>query len=318
MNRRTFLSRSLQTTVGMSVFTVATAGAARADAQNAAPVTAEAIRRYLNGMGARWVNPEHTVDNFKSGNPQTPVKNVATAWMGYTSTMRKAHELGCEMIVVHEPIYYIHRDNPAPDLPAVREKRKFLEESGLIVLRCHDVWDRVPKIGIRDAWAEFLGLVHEVGRTIPTDPTAPAPYLGVYEIAPTTSGEFARRVAGRVAALGQSAVGLVGPDDKPIRRVAIGTGACTSFQEMAFELKADLALCSDDGFTFWRDGALAVDMGLPVVVASHGCTEEIGMKLLGEHLVEKFPSISVHHIAQKCMFKTFTAAGDLADSGAGG
>jgi putative NIF3 family GTP cyclohydrolase 1 type 2 len=96
---------------------------------------------------------------------------------------------------------------------------------------------------------------------------------------------------------------FIGPRDKIVRSVAVGTGACTRFNYMVTELKVDLTICSDDGFTFWRDGALAIDMDYPVVIASHSSSEEIGMHRMAEHLAEVFPQVPVHHIAQKCMYQ---------------
>ena len=89
-----------------------------------------------------------------------------------------------------------------------------------------------------------------------------------------------------------------------IRSVAIGTGAITPFRQMVQDLRTDLAVCTDDGFTFWRDGSLAVDMEYPVVVVNHPCAEEVGLQRLAEHLKAKFPQVPVHHIPQKCMFKS--------------
>lgn len=110
-----------------------------------------------------------------------------------------------------------------------------------------------------------------------------------------------------MAAFGQEAVLLVGPEDKLIRSVAVGTGAATPFRHMFHDLKADLCICSDDGFSFWRDGSLAIDMQFPVIIVNHACSEEVGMQRLAEHLSEKFPRIPVHHVAQTCMFRTVAA-----------
>ena len=51
---------------------------------------------------------------------------------------------------------------------------------------------------------------------------------------------LARHVAGKIAKLGQQGVQLVGPADKTVSRVAIGTGAITPFRFMVKELKADI------------------------------------------------------------------------------
>lgn len=44
-----------------------------------------------------------------------------------------------------------------------KTKREFLERTGMVVLRCHDAWDRWPGIGICDSWAGGLGFTDLVG-----------------------------------------------------------------------------------------------------------------------------------------------------------
>lgn len=303
MHRRTFLAKSLLSSAAIPV--IATRGSA---AESVDALTAGDVHDYLRSFGEGWIDPTRTVDTFKAGNPKLVVKGIAVAWMSYFASLRKAQELGCNLFITHEPTYYNHTDldNSFFDFEIAREKKAFLEQSGMAVIRCHDVWDRVPEIGIRDAWASFLGLENEILARAPTAPSGARPYCGVYEIEPTTAAEFAKGIAGRLAPLGQQTVQLVGPENKQIRTVAVGTGAATSFRHMFNDLKADLAVCSDDGFTFWRDGAMALDMGYPVVVVNHACSEEIGMQRMAEHLAEKYSEIPVRHIAQECMFKTVT------------
>jgi len=65
----------------------------------------------------------------------------------------------------------------------------------------------------------------------------------------------AREVAGKVKELGQNAVQLIGPEHQMVSRVAIGTGAITPFTNLIDNYQVDLAICTDDGFTYWRDDA---------------------------------------------------------------
>ena len=76
---------------------------------------------------------------------------------------------------------------------------------------------------------------------------------------------------------------------------------------MVRDLGADIVICTGDGFSFWRDGSLAIDMGQPAIIVKRPCSEEIGMQRLAEHLAQKFPQVPVHHIPQKCMFKVISS-----------
>ena len=133
---------------------------------------------------------------------------------------------------------------------------------------------------------------------------------GVYEIAPVKAGDLAQKVADKLAKFDQNAVLFVGPESKLVRSVAVGTGAITPFRQMVHDLKADIVICTDDGFSFWRDGSLAIDMQYPVIVVNHPCSEEVGMRKLAEHLSTRFPQIPVHHVAQTCMFKAVTPSNE--------
>ena len=309
MDRRNFLTRGL---LGGAALSAIGPGPQKplhaAESPNA--FTAGDVHNYLRSLGKGWVNPERTVDTFKAGDPELVIEGIAVGWMSYFDSLRKARELGCNLFITHEPTYYNHldRDESVFDLQIARRKREFIQKSGMAIVRCHDVWDRVAEIGIRDAWARFLGLEQEIETTPAQDPSKGRPYCGIYQIALLTAADFARKVADKLAPFGQEAVQLVGPQGKQIRTVAVGTGAATPFRHMFNDLKADLAVCSDDGFNFWRDGSMAIDMQYPVVVVNHACSEEVGMKRLADHLSEKFPRVAVHHVAQTCMFKTVTAS----------
>lgn len=297
MHRRAFIRASLAGAAGLS-FAAAGRAAERAEPRHGG-VRAREIRDHLLAMGP-WVDPASTVDTFKSGDPDAIVRKVAVCWMNYTWVVRKALELGCEMIICHEPTYYEHWDKERSvfDFEFARRKKDLIESSGIIILRCHDVWDRVEKIGIPWAWGEFLGFDRLVDKTT---------FCLAYEIDEIPSAQLARVVAGRVAALGQQAVELYGPGDKPVRRVVVGTGAITPFVEMFKNLRADAAICSDDGFVRWRDGTMAVDMGLPAVVVNHGVTEEPGVRKLAEYLAGAFPSLTVVPIHQDCVYQAIRA-----------
>jgi putative NIF3 family GTP cyclohydrolase 1 type 2 len=64
-----------------------------------------------------------------------------------------------------------------------------------------------------------------------------------------------------------------------------------------------MAICTDDGFTYWREGAVATELGIPVVVVNHAVSELPGVASLGRHIEEYFPGVPVHHIEQQSMFR---------------
>jgi len=255
------------------------------------------IERHLRSLRGSGPYPDPDVDTFKSGGPETEVTGIAVGWMSYTWALEKALALGCSLFVTHEPTYYDHLDAD-PEvfrLPGVRAKRDFIESSGLAILRCHDLWDLIPEVGIPDAWGRFLDL---------GDPVRAARYLRAYTLEPQSASEFGATLARRVAPLGQPGVQLFGPGEQQIASVALGTGAITPVLEMLAELEVDAVIATDDGIDTWRDGALAIDLGIPIFVVNHPVSELAGVESLAAHLKAAFPQIPVHHIPQKCMYVT--------------
>ena len=255
------------------------------------------IESHLRSLRGSGPYPDPDVDTFKSGGPETEVTGIAVGWMSYTWALEKALALGCSLFVTHEPTYYDHEDAD-PDvfrLPGARAKREFIESSGIAILRCHDLWDLIPEIGIPDAWGRCLGL---------GEPIAGDRYLRTYAVEPVAAAGLAAVLAGRLAPLGQPGVQLLGPAEKTIRRVATGTGAITPVLEMVADLGVDAVIATDDGIDYWRDGALAIDLGIPIFVVNHPVSELAGVEALAEHLKAAFPQIPVHHIPQRCMYVT--------------
>jgi putative NIF3 family GTP cyclohydrolase 1 type 2 len=253
------------------------------------------VNTYLHSLRNDGPYPNPDVDTFKAGDPQTEVHGIAVGWMSYSWALEKAVELGCNLFITHEPTYYDHLDaDPTVfRLSGAVAKREFLKASGLVVLRCHDLWDLMPETGIADSWGRFLGL----GKAVRT-----GRYLRAYALQPQTASYFAGTLARRLAPLGQPGVQLLGPGEKQLASIAIGTGAITPVLEMLLELEVDAVIATDDGIDYWRDGALAIDLDIPIFVVNHPVSELAGVSALAGHLQAAFPDVPVYHIPQKCMY----------------
>jgi len=294
LTRRRFISR-----VPAMTAVLAAASTVVARPVTAGTLLASEVHEYLKSLDGGWVNWEKTVDTFKAGSPDAEVKGIAVAWMPYNYALEKALELGCNLFVTHEPTFFNHRDND-PDIfrfPAISAKRKFIEEKGLVIVRCHDVWDQYPEIGIPRGWGRLLDL---------GSPIDGSGYYYVFDGKGKTAIAIARQIANRTAALGQPGVQLIGPEEVAVNRIALGTGAITPMFHFIENLDADMAICVDDDFVYWRDGAYAIDAGFPVAIVNHPVSEEHAMKLLADHLRLKFPQVPVHHVPERCMYKLVT------------
>ena len=81
-------------------------------------------------------------DDYKCGNPEDECTGVVTALTPNISVIRKAIELGANLIVVHEPTFYTSADEDGWNEPFENEvyriKRKLLDDHGITVWRDHD------------------------------------------------------------------------------------------------------------------------------------------------------------------------------------
>ncbi len=105
--------------------------------------------------------------------------------------------------------------------------------------------------------------------------------------APTTAGDFARRVA---AELQTDRIELVGDSSTPVTTVALCTGSGGDLVEAAKSTGADLLLTGEIKHSH---ALLARQQGIAVLAAGHFATERPATALLTDYLHGQFPSLAV-------------------------
>ncbi|HID96554.1 MAG TPA: hypothetical protein EYP53_10950 [Candidatus Latescibacteria bacterium] len=194
-------------------------------------MNANDIREHLLSKSP-WPDRSHTVDTVKVGEPLREVHSIAVGWMPTIDNLRRAVELGCELFVSHEALFWDWMD-------PVADQRLRSEEPGMVVLRAHDTWDRWPEIGIRDSWAKGLGFANLVAE----DSTHSH---AVYAIEQRTLIELARHIAGRVKILGQDSVQVMGDPSMKVSRPSLGAGCAGPNTDM-IELGSDVLTVDSRG-----------------------------------------------------------------------
>ena len=251
---------------------------------------------------------EPSVDRIIIGDPEIEVRSIGTAWLPDWDTCRRAVRDGVNLLVVHEPTFYTHWDldeksgdfyaaQPAGKeayLRAIEAKKKWILENNLVIIRCHDVLDKVDGFGIPHALGEFLGFRK-------TDILRSRPYYNVYHTEPKAAWEVARAIAGRLAEFRQPGVAFYGDKDRLVDSVGIGTG-CFSDPIEFMDLAPGLFVAIDDVVRTWTQTVYAKDTGHPLVVINHGTSEEAGMRRLAEHLRKVYQERTVIHYAQGCTY----------------
>jgi len=238
---------------------------------------------------ADWVDRENTVDGVILGDPQKEVSSVLVTWISSLAAVREAVRRGVDALITHEPTFWKHRNEhenmDASDL--ARSKRRTIEEAGLVVIRNHDAWDRMPEVGIPWAWAAFLGFEG------PPAAVGANGYQHRYDIEAVPLEVFARRVAERTARLGEPHVQVVGDPEQTVSKIGVGTGCCCSIPAFQ-EIGCDLSIVCDDGSVYWSGIRQAADGGHAVIRVNHGTSEEPGMRTLTDYLNEHLPLRATH------------------------
>jgi len=234
-----------------------------------------------------WVNWGRTCDEFLHGDPDREVAGIGTTWVPTNAVLKQAAQKGLDLVVTHEgPFYPVYEGLPSA-ASQVKGKRELLDESGIVLVRCHDTWDRMPEVGIPDAWAEFLGF-----------DTEPRPVESFYKtclLGNITVEEAAARILEKTRTLGQAGVLILGDRNRMVNRMVVGTGAITWLPAMC-ELKPDVILATDDGMNTECGAHWATDAGVPIIVVNHATAEKPGMQAMARHLAKVFPDVPVEYL----------------------
>lgn len=81
-------------------------------------------------------------DEWKCGDPEAECTGIVTALVPTVNVIRRAAELGANLLIVHEPTFYTSADKGGwyEDFPnaVYEEKKKLLDEHGIAIWRDHD------------------------------------------------------------------------------------------------------------------------------------------------------------------------------------
>jgi hypothetical protein len=168
-----------------------------------------------------------------------------------------------------------------------------------VIIRCHDVLDKIGGFGIPFAYGRLLGFGSG-------DIIRSKPYYNVYRTEPRPAIEVARSIAAKMIEVRQPGVAFYGDKNRLVDSVGIGTG-CFSDPMEFMGLAPGLFVAIDDVVRTWTQTVYARDSGHPLVVVNHGATEEAGVRGLSEFLKSRFPERKVIHYAQGCGYDWVTA-----------
>jgi len=252
------------------------------------PTAGEVATRIINFIGVR--TRPNTVDNFLAGDPNTPVTGVIVTMMATIDVLHRAVEMGANLVVTHEGVYFNHENAlveqlVAEDDPVYFAKSRFIEEYGLVIFHLHDHWHDVRPDGID------YGTLDALGWQIPDNLTYPA----TLQVPTTTLGVLASHVA---RSLGANSLRYIGEPDLRVRYVGLALGFRGSDMVRALMRRDDVDVVLMGEGHEWEIGEYAYDavaLGSPkgLIVIGHIPSEQQGMAWATKLITAGLPGLPV-------------------------
>lgn len=231
----------------------------------------EVVARIQKHVGVEW--SEQTVDTFKAGNPDAPVKGVAVTMMATLDVLKRAAAAGHTLVITHEPTFFDHEDRTAAleteGDPVFAAKRAFIEHHGLVVWRFHDHWHQRSPDGVQVGMIRALGWESLRGEND-----------WLFTLPETTLRDLARVVRNR---LGVRVMRVVGDPDMKVSRVAFMPGAPPFERHRRMLQRPDVEVLVAGEVREWEtveyvDDAVSAGMRKALILASHIPSEQAGME----------------------------------------
>ncbi|MBK7132299.1 MAG: Nif3-like dinuclear metal center hexameric protein [Bacteroidales bacterium] len=212
-----------------------------------------------------------TVDVIKEGNPETPVTGIVTTMFATMDVLKKAVEKKCNLIIVHEPLYYNHTDQTTQfqNDPVYLEKSRYIKENNLVIWRFHDYIHSIKPDGIMSGMVKKLQWEKYVVNG----------NLSQYLLPETTLEELLKYLK---QIFPSNAFYVIGNRDMKLSRVRFAAGAPGSSTHMRLlrEEDVDVVLAGEspqwETYEYTRD-AVSQGRNKAIIFLGHISSEEAGM-----------------------------------------
>ncbi len=219
------------------------------------------------------------------GHMDKEVRTILVALDPSVEACREAKEIGADLLLTHHAL--IWKPGFVTDQTVWGKEVLFLIENGIACVNAHTNLDECPG-GVNDELARLLGL-QNVQVINPRGVDATGQEWGLLhcgEVEEQTLEQFMDTVK---TALGTPVLRYVNCG-KPVRRVAVGGGACgTEFMD-AVNAGCDAFVTADVKYNQFWDSR---DNGMSIIDAGHFYTENPVVRVLAAKIASAFPEIRV-------------------------
>ena len=220
------------------------------------------------------------------GSAGQEVHKILVALDPFEGVCREAAEKGADLLVTHHPLIFRPRKS-VTDGDDVGRSILFLAKHGISALNAHTNLDCAPG-GVNDVLAETLGLADvEVLDPLGVDGQGrPWGLLRAGTVAEQSLVQFLAHVKTRLQVQGLRYV----DGGRPVRKVAVGGGACADELPAVLAAGCDTFVTADVKYNEFND---AKAEGVNLIDAGHFATENPAVAVLAAKLRAAFPEIPV-------------------------
>ena len=242
--------------------------------------TVSDILNFLETLAPRAMKMEWDNVGLLCGSKNAAVTKILVALDPFEAVCHEAAQIGAQLIVTHHPLIF-RPQKAVTDETSIGRSIMFLCREGINAINAHTNLDQV-KGGVNDVLAERLGL-QNIEIINPVDDFGLLRYGTVEE---QSMEAFLATVKHNLDCDGLRYVN----SNVPVRKVAVGGGACADEMHEAFAAGCDTFVTSDVKYNqFWD----AYDLGMNLIDAGHFHTENPVVAVLAEKIAAAFPEIEV-------------------------
>ncbi len=229
----------------------------------------DALNNYLNML----LQPERFSDYCPNGlqvEGKHEINKIVTGVTASMDLLQAALQANADVVLVHHGYFW---RNEALPITGIKKRRiQFLLQHEINLFAYHLPLDMHPELGNNVMLAKQLDLKI----------TKWAEMLALAELnAPQTLKSFAEHIEAKL----KRKPLIIGDLNKPIKNIALCTGAAQGYIEQAFAENVDVYI---SGEISEQTVHVARESGMSYISAGHHATERYGIQALGEHLAQKF------------------------------
>jgi putative NIF3 family GTP cyclohydrolase 1 type 2 len=246
------------------------------------------VDRIRSHVGVPW-RPE-TVDRILAGDPNTVVRGIAVTMMATLDVIERSVAAGKNMIITHEPTFYVHQDTTKEilDDPTLKYKLDFIRKNNVAVFRFHDHWHAHHPDGIA------VGMMQELGWEENVDPTDTKRFVFGGE----PLAQFCQGIQSR---LNDRTMRVIGKPTMPVKRVAASWGAADRLTTIPLFARPDVDVLVVGEAREWElveyaQDSITAGNQKALIVLGHVISEQGGMKYCTEWLKSFVTDVPIEFI----------------------